>query len=138
MINTEIKAKIEDVKAELTVLQKQLEGKKLRLKVGIVTGDLVILYGNQQVGWITTFGNCYILSTPDRQEVIEQWMEDGMPTDDSIVEWRGGLYQIEYDSLRRIDIDIGGYIYSFSHCRPCCACEDPNIKRYSNGTPKIY
>lgn len=138
MTNTELKAKIEDVKSELTTLQAQLEGKKLSLEVDIY-GDLCIYYGGDIVGWITKLGKCRILHVTGNRRAREQWVKGGKPVDTTIVEWRGGKYMLtDGYNLRRTDV-IGGYIYDFTDCQPCCGCGDTNIQRYSdNNTPIMH
>lgn len=137
MTEQEIKDKIEEVKSELTALQAQLEGKKLRLEVDY-DGDLSIWYGKKRVGHIDTYGKCFILSSGTMQERIGQWMMDGMPVDHSTVEWRGGEYELDgFCMLLRTDIH-DGCIYSFETFRPAIGCDDTNIQRYPNGTPKLF
>lgn len=141
MTNTEIKSKIEEIKvkheAELSALQKQLEGKKLRLVVD-ARGHLDIRYGEDIVGVINTLGECHILNYRDQHEAIEQWMEDGRPTDHSIVDWRGGKYRLDdLYRLKRTDM-AGGGIYDFTECCPVRGCKDPNLQRYPNGRVKLF
>lgn len=138
MTNDEIKAKIEEVKSELTTLQAQLEDKKLHLEVSH-KGNLRICYGDKMVGFITPEGRCCILFLSHQREAIEEWMKDGMPVDETVVEWCGGKYKLtDVYRLKRTDLNMFGNIYDFEYKLPCPACEDTNIKRYSNGTPILY
>lgn len=138
----ELKQIIEDAENSLIHAQrelKKLEEKqkqdKLHLKVD-GDGDLAITYKDDFVGFISNTGGCYLITNID---LYEQWREDGMLVDNSVVEWRGGKYNINDDfDLARVDIQSGD-IFNINTVHIYANCEDTNIKRYKhNNRPISY
>lgn len=135
--------KIEKLEKELAELKKELKTQDdyvLKLKVE-ESGLCVVININETVcdiGRISPSGRCYMINTDDKIRLYEKWRDYGMKVDDSVVEWRGGKYQLMYCVLQRIDID-SGCIYSFKYCLPQSGCADENIKRHKhNNMPILY
>lgn len=145
-IKKKLFARVEEIEDSLGWVRELIAGleepapeeKVLRLEVSVYTGSLRILYGEGIVGYISRDGKCNIRNHPDRRAAIDEWIKIGMPTEHSIVEWRGGKYRLDgLSDLRRTDIEFGA-IYSFAGGYPVGGCKDINIIRDSEERPILY
>ena len=136
-----------DVKAELDELcksigfenkEKEQQQEKLMLELG-KDGELEIRYCGELIGFITTEGEVHILSWDAPIECYEQWRDDGVPVDSSVIEWRGGRYKIAQNFfLLRVGIHQP-LIYDFSECVALPGCNDNNIRRFEhNNRPILF
>jgi len=89
------------------------------------------------VGKIRENGECHIMCCKKHHETWEYWKEKGMKVDSTSVKWRGKEYCITDSRELRCNI-ASGLIYNLKRCCPEWDCEDNNIQRHSNGTPKIF
>ncbi len=101
---------------------------------------LKILYKGYQIGEITNGGMLNILNNIPRVDLHTQWLKDDCPFDDSVVEWKGGKYQINALTmdifLLRCDIEKGN-IFDLTECSPCKNCTDPNIIRHKHNNRPV-
>ncbi|MBK8807804.1 MAG: hypothetical protein IPO21_14615 [Bacteroidales bacterium] len=114
------------------------ESKKLHLKVGD-SNYLCVKYGNDVIGHISDKGECSIISIRNHRETYLKWVADGMPVDNTEVEWRGKFYKI--DNLKRLlsNKSIENRIFNFENAFYYTHCTDSNIQRYPhNNTPIAY
>ncbi len=110
--------------------------KKLYLEVD-GDDDLIIRYNECMVGYIDSDGRCNMLNHGVRIANYEEWRESGMEVDTSVVEWRGGGYQLAKQGvLRRTNI-CEGRIYDFNACRAISGCKDTNIQRHKHNNKPI-
>jgi len=114
----------------------ELGEKRLCLTVGEFNYDLLILYGNEPVGFISKLGECYILTNSYQRKAYLEWRKNGMKIDSTPIKWRGGEYEInQYMEIRRTNIGNGA-IFNFNAIYYYEACKDPNIIRWEhNGKP---
>ena len=108
------------------------------LCVGYYTDAKAVSY----IGWISANGKLHILTCEDFHSNYEEWVHHGRKVKKAApIIWRGGKYLLKPINggalLVRIDVDSGS-IYDFYSCTPRLFCEDQNIKRYENGTPKLF
>lgn len=94
-----------------------------------------VLFEND-AGYITYNGECCILSSIHQHKAWEYWNDKGMKVDSTPMKWRGKEYNVGYGILSS-NIPFQR-IYDFKKCTPLSDCSDPNIKRYPNGTVKIF
>jgi hypothetical protein len=130
--------KIVSSRIENGMLITELEEKE-DLKLDVSGVDLEVRYKGNLMYYINSDGLCFFSGSAGCIDLYSKWVEDGMPIDDSIVEWRGGRYQITKDyTLKRIDIGRGN-IYNFRDTSTFHECQDPNIKRFPhNNRPIIF
>lgn len=132
-----MKSWFKNIVAPRKVEKPEEDKKKLSLEVAN-TGSLRIWYGDTLIGWINRHGQCKHFEDAGDRALLKVWREEGMPVDDSIMEWRGGEYHIdEWARLERTD-GMGGYIYDFEVLRPLPFCEDSNIVRDDEGRAVMF
>jgi hypothetical protein len=113
------------------------ESKKLHLEVNLINNNLCIMYGNVHIGYITSDGMCNILHDGHRA-VYLKWVADGMPVDNTEVEWRGKKYCIDKAFNLRC-VSFRAFIFDFQLAIYYTNCNDSNIQRYPHSlTPIAY
>jgi len=124
----------------------RLESDKYVLKLCVdIVNNLCIGFKNElgyhsDIGYISDDGGCYILSNYEAVEQYNLWRENGIKVDNTVVDWRGGSYQIDRHDyvLTRIDIPMG-CIYNLDECKSQQHCGDENIRRFEhNNRPIIF
>jgi len=142
---SDLKKKYEELGEEIYSLESDKYVLKLRVNL---SNELCIGFENKtgkyvNLGLIGHGGSCFILSNFKAVERYNKWRENGMKVDDTVVDWRGGSYQIDNCGkykyiLTRTDI-MTGCIYNLDECESEPGCGDENIRRFEhNNRPIIF
>lgn len=144
MQQQQLESIIKNLENDLSKAKAELENLKnkdaLRLYVD-EDGRLCIKYKCENIGAISTSGECYILSCKRRVQLYNQWRKDGMPIDESVVIWRGRCYHLKICTNKKIyllcESVAHGSIYEFTSCVYMENCKDDNIIRFEHNNRPV-
>jgi len=147
------KEQITSAKETLQQLEKEFKEQKIdKLKLSVDENNyLKISYKGNNLGFISSKGECHLLNSKTKVDARSEWLKDGAKVDESAIEWRGQYYSLYKDSFGSIDLystpdDLCSttnlynfIIYDFMGCRAYSNCLDTNLIKFEdNGKVVLF